>query len=168
MDSIEAADRTPDIDGFCRALHPRLVRALAGFLGDPRLAEELAQEAFARSLGRLGRPEVLDAEAYIFRTAFNLARSRLRRRSLASRSWRRLDRPVASWIDIDVAEAHAVRDALAQLPPRQRAAVVCRILADMSIEQTAQALDCAPGTVRALTHQGLTALRTLYSHDGGG
>jgi len=48
---------------------------------------------------------------------------------------------------------------LDRLPPRQRACLVLRFLDDCSVEQTAQALDCATGTVKSQTSRGLTSLR---------
>ena len=51
--------------------------------------------------------------------------------------------------------------ALATLPPRQRAAVVLRYFDDLTEAQTADVLDCAVGTVKSQVH---TALRTLRSH----
>ncbi|MQY04265.1 SigE family RNA polymerase sigma factor [Actinomadura macrotermitis] len=52
-----------------------------------------------------------------------------------------------------------LRAALAALPPRQRAAVVLRFYCDLSVEQTADALNCTAGTVKSQTSKGLAALR---------
>lgn len=52
-----------------------------------------------------------------------------------------------------------VRAAVAALPPRQRTAVVLRHLADLPVREVAGVLGCAEGTVKALTSQGLTAMR---------
>ena len=49
------------------------------------------------------------------------------------------------------------------LSPRQREAVILRILMDHSVAETAEAMGCARGTVKALTHQGLRALYTLLA-----
>ncbi|MBO2464559.1 SigE family RNA polymerase sigma factor [Actinomadura violacea] len=54
-----------------------------------------------------------------------------------------------------------LRDALAALPPRQRAAVVLRFYCDLSVEQTAAVLDCSAGTVKSQTARGLDALRRV-------
>ena len=50
-------------------------------------------------------------------------------------------------------------DALAGLPYRQRAAVTLRYWADWTDEQIAEALDCAPATVRVLLHRGIATLK---------
>jgi RNA polymerase sigma-70 factor (ECF subfamily) len=55
-------------------------------------------------------------------------------------------------------EAQKLRDALGTLPERQREAIVLRFFEDLSVEETARAMDCAQGTVKATVHQ---AMRTL-------
>lgn len=52
-----------------------------------------------------------------------------------------------------------LRSTLAQLPDRQREAVVLRYFEDLSVEETAAAMECAPGTVKASVHQALRKLR---------
>ena len=48
---------------------------------------------------------------------------------------------------------------LDSLPERQREAIVLRFFEELDTEQTARAMDCAAGTVKATLHQGLRALR---------
>lgn len=147
-------------DEFCRALHARLVGSLCLYLGDAGLAEELAQDAFVRVIERWPSVSTMAApEAWTYRVAFNLANSRLRRRMAEHRAHQR-DRvgPVAA-CDVDVAEVVAVRAAIADLPPRQRRAVILRFYGDLSIDQVAAAMGCRPGTVKAHLHQAMTSLR---------
>ncbi len=54
-----------------------------------------------------------------------------------------------------------LREALAALPPRQRATVVLRYFCDLTVEQTAEALDCSTGNVKSQTSRGIDALRRL-------
>jgi hypothetical protein len=49
--------------------------------------------------------------------------------------------------------------AVRRLPPRQRAVIALRYLADLSESQTAAALGCSVGTVKGYTARALAALR---------
>ncbi len=53
-----------------------------------------------------------------------------------------------------------VWEALQQLPPRQRAAVVLRYYEDLTEAQTAAAMGCAVGTVKSQVSAALRTLRT--------
>jgi RNA polymerase sigma factor (sigma-70 family) len=52
-----------------------------------------------------------------------------------------------------------LRAVLDDLPERQREAVVLRFLEELSVEDTAAAMQCATGTVKATVHQALRSLR---------
>ena len=49
--------------------------------------------------------------------------------------------------------------AIEALPPRQREVVACRFILHMSVRQTAQAMGCAEGTVKATVSAALAAMR---------
>lgn len=67
-------------------------------------------------------------------------------------------------IGTDLDAALDLKQALAKLPPRQRATVVLRYYCDLTVEQTAETLNCSTGTVKSQTARGLDALRrTLQS-----
>lgn len=52
-----------------------------------------------------------------------------------------------------------IRALLKDLPERQREAVLLRYFEEMSVEETASAMNCAVGTVKATVHQALRALK---------
>lgn len=83
------------------------------------------------------------------------------------RPWRREqvreelpEQPVAD-SSAEQAQRDLVLRALATLPPRQRACVVLRYYQDLSVDQTADALGCSPGTVKGYTSRAMTSLRPL-------
>lgn len=166
-EAVGSDDREPSIavpaltvDELCRRVHPRVVGALQLYLGDADLARELAQDALVRLVER--GPEVVAMErpdAWVLRVAFNLARSRLRRLGAERRAHARSGPAPAASAPVDVAGAVAVRRALAELPPRQRQAVVLRFYGDLPLGEVGAAMGCRPGTVKAHLHQAVTALR---------
>ena len=62
-----------------------------------------------------------------------------------------------------VEERLTVRDALAQVPPRQRAALVLRFYEDCDVAETARVMGCSEGTVKSQTARGLARLRELLA-----
>jgi RNA polymerase sigma factor (sigma-70 family) len=51
--------------------------------------------------------------------------------------------------------------ALARISPGQRAVLVLRYWEQLDVAETAEALDCSPGTVKSQTSAAMTALRRL-------
>jgi RNA polymerase sigma factor (sigma-70 family) len=66
-----------------------------------------------------------------------------------------------------VLDRMVLMDALAALPPRQRACVVLRYYEDLSVETVADVLGCRVGTVKSQTARGLATLRAAYERRGG-
>lgn len=155
-------DEEVDQTVFCARVHPRLVSFLRLYTSDWHLAEDLSQEALARACASWAKVSALDSpEAWVHRVAINLAHSWFRRRAAARRAVRRAVGSVAEDPGADPAEMVDLRRALAGLSPRQRQAVLLRHLGDLSVADTAAAMGCAEGTVRALSAQGIERLRVL-------
>lgn len=97
-----------------------------------------------------------------FSVGFNLANSWWRRQLIERRY--RSSQPSSRDIryGYDVGDAVAVRAAVASLPHRQRAALIARYFADLSVAETAELLGCAPGTVKALTSQAISRLQASF------
>jgi RNA polymerase sigma factor (sigma-70 family) len=146
-------------DAFCAALAGRLVGSLLLFCGARDTAEDVAQEALARTMERWERVRVMESpEAWTYRTAFNIARSQGRRRLVERRAVHRLGMRRAATVP-DTAAAIAIRDAVMALPSRQRAAIIARFYAGLSVDEASQVLNCAPGTVKSLVFKALANLR---------
>jgi RNA polymerase sigma-70 factor (sigma-E family) len=147
---------------FCSDAHPRLVGALVHQLGDPWLAEEVAQEALIRVCSRWGQlRDYRDPTGWAFRVAVNLSRSQLRRRRAELRARARHGAPPSSHTDPDAADRLVVRTALTALPDRQRELIVLRYFLRCSVEETASLTGATPGAVRTATHRAITALRAM-------
>jgi RNA polymerase sigma-70 factor (ECF subfamily) len=120
--------------------------SLAVVLGDRRLAEEVAAEAFARAwadwaaVGRMASPV-----GWVYRVALNQARSRFRRR--------RVERRLAL-VPVETVAAPGEPDdelwqAVRMLPPRARTAIALRYVADLPEAEVAELMKVARGTVAA-------------------
>ena len=59
-----------------------------------------------------------------------------------------------------------VQAVLAGLAPDQRDVVLLRIVADLSIEETATALGKRPGAVKSLQHRAMRTLRSRVGEEG--
>src|SRR5215831_10524331 len=80
--SVEA----PSFRWFFEAEYVRLCEALYLLTGDAYEAEDLAQEAMTRALERWERVGTMDSPTgYVYRTALNLNRKRIRRLVVAAR-----------------------------------------------------------------------------------
>ena len=137
-----------------------LYRTAYLLVGDAGLAEDLVQTALAKTYAAW--PSVRDvraAPAYARTTLVNTASSWFRKRS-----WRN-EVPTtvlpAGSLEQDPTVRSAVLEALAHLPPRQRAVVVLRFYEDLSVAETAHALGCSDGTVKSQTSKALDTLRRL-------
>ncbi|MBA2315863.1 MAG: sigma-70 family RNA polymerase sigma factor [Chloroflexi bacterium] len=135
-------------------------RAVLLTVRDQHRAEDAVQEAFARAYADWDRIRVHpNPVGWVARVALNHATS----------LWRRLRRESTEPPPTTVAPADErpidplLIRAVWRLPRRQRQVVALRILLDQSIDQTAQSLGMAPGTVRAHLHR---ALRTLHEQIG--
>ncbi len=74
---------------------------------------------------------------------------------------RNVDGPASLVLD----SAGEVRDALESLPPRQLETVTLRVLDGLTTRETAEVMECSPGTVKASLSQGLVNLKRRLEGD---
>ena len=136
------------------------MRELAMFLvGDSDLAADLAQEAFLRAYRSWGRIRGKDPGPYVRRALVNLCKNTYRKRATEGR-W--APPPAQSFSHAaSVEETLRVSNALTELSPMRRAAVILRYYEDMSDEQIAVLLDRPLGTVKSDIRRSLKELRPL-------
>ena len=116
------------------------------------------QDAFLKVWERWGHVHALDDPAgYLYRTAMNLHRKRLRRAAVALRH-AVLPRPPREDLD-DVESRDVILRTQATLTPRQRMSLVLTDLLDYSSEDAGRLMGVKATTVRVLASQGRAALR---------
>jgi RNA polymerase sigma factor (sigma-70 family) len=156
----EEAETTPrDFRSFFEDEHRRLFKTLYFITGDRQEAADLMQESFLKLWERWDRVDRMDDPvAYLFRTALNGNRMRLRaKRRLAGR---RVPLGLVRDEFEDVELREDVRQLLAALAPRQRAALLLLDLYGYGSEEAGEILGVRSSTVRALASQGRAVLRT--------
>jgi RNA polymerase sigma-70 factor (sigma-E family) len=144
---------------FMRGRWSAMVRLAYTLTGDQGHAEDIAQAAFATAYASWGRVRQAGApDAYVRAIVIRENSKRFRKKRV--REDLRAAVPERGAADDDnLAERAALRDALNQLGPRQRAVIVLRFWLDMSEAATAQALNCSVGTVKSQTSRALATLR---------
>ena len=158
-DAQEAALPTLiDFEDLVHAEHAGLYSALCLIIRDRGEAEDVMQEAFLKVWERWDRVQGMeDPTGYLYRTALNLHRKRMRRASVAIRRAVGLGPSRDSLADVETRDA--VVRALGALPPRQRESVVLVDLLDYSSEEAGELMGIAAATVRVLASHGRAALR---------
>jgi RNA polymerase sigma factor (sigma-70 family) len=152
-------EETADFDTFFERQRDPLFRRMWLVTGDRAEADDVVQEAFLRLLGRWDRVHVLeDPEGYLYRTAFNVLRSRIRRAKLAVR--KAVGSASQGANDFEAAEArHVVARAMRGLTERQRSVLVLVELLGYSANDAAEVLGIRPSTVRSTATQARAAMR---------
>jgi RNA polymerase sigma-70 factor (ECF subfamily) len=154
---------------------PALYRYALRLLGQPDVAEECVAETFSRfllALRRGGGPTE-HLQAYLYRVAHNWITDQWRRQPLPPLS---LDADLTTEPranrNTDPAEAALqqvgsthVRAALARLTPDQRQVIMLKYLEDWDNREIAAALDKPLGSIKALQHRALAALRRLLFNE---
>lgn len=176
-----------DLDGSFEAVvlahQDRLYSIALRMLGDPRDAQEAAQDALVRAYRALAsypveRIRELRLRPWLATIVLNACRSRLSRRAARTAIARpplSLDATELGSLEPRADEAAgpaaivARRDAretwaalLMTLPPAYRGALVLRHVDGLSYPDVAIALDRPEGTVKAQVHRGLALLRMAF------
>ncbi|QSB05864.1 RNA polymerase sigma factor [Natronoglycomyces albus] len=160
---LDAGLRTEaDFTDLYEAHFAQLTAQIYAYLGDGTEAQDLVQEAFLRAWQRwnsIGGYD--DPVAWVRRVAWNLAASRHRRNSVMRRFLLKSKPPEpAPGANPDHV---ALVEALGQIPPKQRRAIVMHYVADMPIADIAVATGAKPGTVKSWLHRARGELAILLS-----
>ena len=149
---MEDVEQPVNFEAFFHREYPRLVKSLYLTTSDFAEAEELAQEAMARVFERWDRVKEMDAPGgYLYHTALNLNRKRLRRLAVRARGllW-----PIEPADDIAASETKSdLMRAMASLPDDQKEALVLIDWLDLTSEEAGRILGIRPASVRSRAHR---------------
>lgn len=155
-----------EFEVWYREFHPRLLATMILVFGDGDAARNATDEAFVRAFQHWRRVRVMDArDAWTITVAKNVIRRHLRR---AAQERKAVDRAAAGrsgTVPPPAGEAWAL---VADLPPRQRMAVVLRHVADLSEPDIATVMGISRGTVSTTLADAYRRMRTwLTPNDEG-
>lgn len=153
---------TSSFEHFYAENHESIARALAVTLGDSELASDAANEAMTRAYKRWSKISRYDKPAaWVYRVGLNWSLSWRQRRR------RERDRPVSMGPEVGHLDTRddSLDAAIDQLSVDHRAVVVCRIHLDWSVDQTAEALNIAPGTVKSRLARALAHLKVTINEE---
>ena len=160
LSAVPEAGVASPFEEFFLAEHERLFQALYLLTGDLQEADDLAQEAFLRAYERWDRVGSMDSPTgYVYRTAFNLHRSRLR--ALVVRARGVFAAVPADDLSGTVATSHDVQRALSQLPRGQQEALILTEWLGLGSEEAGRVLGIDASSVRGRLHRGRASLREL-------
>lgn len=149
---------TASFEEFFEAERSRLLGALVVMTNDRAEAEEILQDAFLTVWERWERVAAMDQPVgFLYRTAMNLFRKRLRRAAVAVRKAVHLLPRGDELADVEMRD-EAVR-LLERLTPRERAAIVVTAYLGYSSEEAGELLGIRATTVRVLTNRARATLR---------
>lgn len=141
-------------------------------LGDPDEAEDVAQETFIRAYKALERFDVSrPMRPWLLSIAANLARNRRRSIGRFFGALHRLvlDQPGPAGGQVNGHEqrwqAQALWGAVQRLGQNDQQIVYLRYFLELSVEETAQTLGIAAGTVKSRLHRALGRLRSIIERE---
>jgi RNA polymerase sigma-70 factor (ECF subfamily) len=166
VDAEEMTERADDavlrVRVVYEADHARLWRSLYAFSGSRDVADEATAEAFAQALRR-GR-EVRDVQAWIWRSAFAIARGELaarRRRGVGDA----IDVPSEAMLDAPGTGLERLLDALDELPLADRELLVLCHVGGWRPAELAPMLDVSGATLRVRLHRARKRARLILEDD---
>ncbi|MEG6523192.1 RNA polymerase sigma factor SigX [Desulfotomaculum sp. 1211_IL3151] len=162
---------TDQLQKLYEEMYPKLVRQAAFMLGDVGAAEDAAQEAFLR-LYRQGLDEIENPSAWLTKVTNNLCYSHLRSEGNRRRREEKVGQaeeavgfslvvPSAEQLVVDREELQLIRQALAELKPRDRMVLLMKF-SGYNYEEIAATLDVSKGSVGTFLARARERFRQAY------
>lgn len=181
MDDEQAIRRLKDgdiagLESLVERYQVKAIRAAFLITHDAAAAQDVVQEALLRIYERIRHfDESRPFEPYFMRSVVNLALNTVQKDAKFADDGSEADTSLLAALLTNAAPVedqaeYALRkqqiiDALRQLPPRQRAAIVQRYYLEMSEKEMATALEAAPGTIKWLLNAARSRLRALLGSE---
>jgi len=176
------------MESLVQRYHGPVLNFAARFVGRGDMAEDLAQDVFAKIIRRLDTfDERADLTTWVFAITANTCRDALRkvkrRREVLEADGPDLHVITDRTADEDVRSAPAevverevralpIRRAVAELPEPHRTVVLLRFFQDMSLKEIAEVCECSVGTIGSRLHYAIKRLKKELvgelSESGGG
>lgn len=151
-----------DFEAWYRAEHPRLVTLLSAAVGDAEAGRDAADEALTRAFEQWNKVSNMTSPAgWTYRVALNAARRTARRRATERRLLRR---SISHSVPGPTGELWAV---VAELPLRQRTAVLLRHVSQLTEAEIAEVMGIARGTVSSTLRVAYQRLGAAIQDDHG-
>ncbi len=161
----------PTFETLVAAHSGELFGYLWRLLADEAEAQDCLQDTFLRAFRAYGRVQNENLRAWLYKIATNSARTKLKRAGRARST--ELTEKITSGekrVEAQVVERISlaeVREAVATLPARQRAALMMRKYQELEYDEIAAALDCSEEAARANVYQALKKLRQIFKEEIG-
>lgn len=152
-------------DELLKSIQASLFRYIYRLTGEHALAEDILQEVFIiiyRKLRWLENPKLFRAWAYRIASRETFRRIQMEKRWTQQIRDEEILERISSDEKNEIYEPELIAkipDLLAEISPASRAVIVLHYLEEMSLSETAQILDIAPGTAKSRLAYGLESLR---------
>ncbi len=159
----------PDaFDAIVRRFQDRIFRLACIWLHDDQHAGDATQEVFLRGFKGLRAFRFRSAPfTWLYRTTKNVCNEFNRKRRTEPLDDEPADPTSAPERQVaDYETARQVRQLVAVLPERQREVVMLRVFEEFSVQETARAMGCREGTVKALLHKAKRRLKINLQKTG--
>ncbi len=152
-------------DELLKSIQQPLFRYIYRLTGEHALAEDVLQEIFItiyRKLRWLENPKLFRAWAYRITSRETFRRLKMEKRWTQQIRDEEILERISSDEKNEIYEPELIAkipDLLAEISPASRAVIVLHYLEEMTLSETAEILDIAPGTAKSRLAYGLESLR---------
>ncbi len=153
-------DRRKNIDEVIEANLDALTRFAYYRTGNRVEAEDIVYEAVLRLLEN--RDKVNDVRCYLFRIVYNLCTDKLRRKSVQTVPFERVDMPDETENELDEEEIDRINRLLDDLPPHEAEIVRMNVVDELSFVEISHILNLPQSTAKSRFYSGMKKLREKY------